>query len=133
MPVIADRLAAVHQVFRDYVPGLPCPKAVLTTGGTGSTADDPERTGIRMQFDNMPDVVAWALRFDAPVMFSDRSMFVNVTTIIDAYGARMLAWVHLTHAEAYHLLQNWGYQLTRAGVSIPAAHADALSRTLVAA
>jgi hypothetical protein len=116
---LGDRAGAVDTLLREY-PDLPQPRTV-------DLRDDTFTVGVRAQLADVAQVVAWALRFDAPVTVTEKSTYVAVATVISVYGVDITAWTTLRHTEAFHLLQRWGYDLTPEGVSIPAAHAYALS------
>ena len=124
MTVLNDRLWAADHVLRDFS-GLPQPCSV-------DVSDTLLTEAVKMQFTSVRDITEWAVRFDEPVTFSEKSNYVNVSCTINIHDVDIVAWVHLSHREAFHLTEDWqDFAMTSAGITIPASHAFALNAAAV--
>lgn len=122
MTSLVERTGAVDLLLREF-PDLPEPTTVdIRQHMYGDV-------GVKLQVVDVDNVVAWSLKFDVPITFTEKSMFVNVAATVIVFEVEMSVWTHLSHSDAFHLLQRWGYELTPHGVSIPAAHAYAQNST----
>lgn len=119
--LLADRAGAVHLLLVEFA-DLPRPSIVDIRGSANGV-------GVRMQLDDVPSVVAWAARFDTPVIFTEKLCYVDVAVVINIFDVSVKIWTHSTHVAAHRLLQAWGYDLAPGGVAVPAAHAQALAAT----
>lgn len=82
--------------------------------------------GIRMHFTALADVVGWAHVHGTAVTFTDKRMFIRVSTVFMAAGEAVMADAQLSPVDAYRLLQRWGYTFDSEEVQVTAEHAFAM-------
>lgn len=116
------RLLERAQAFRDVI----CDFGDLPTPHATEIREEGE-TGVRMQFLNLDDVIQWSIRFGTPIRFTEKSVFVKVTTTLLIEEVFVEVWAQLSPVDGYKMLQRWGYDLTSDGVEVPAAHAFSMS------
>lgn len=129
MSDLTDRVWATSQVLKDFCLAQTSPLPLPINIEVGCESE----LGVRLQLRNLNQLVAWAARFDQPITFTEKTSFVRVTTCITVCAVAMLPWVHLSHSQAFHLLRNWGYDLSPDEITIPAAHAYSLNISLAPA
>lgn len=124
LDVLPERAQAFRDVLADFAE-LPRPHSTEIRGdGT---------TGVRMHFLKLDEVIAWSVRFDTPLAFTEGTAAVKVATTILIDHVSVQAWTSMTHQEAFDLLQRGNQRLTREGpLFVSAAHAFSLSKLAAA-
>lgn len=124
MTVLAERAGAASLVLEEFA-DLPVPSIVDIRRGKPVV-------GVRFQLDTLDELIEWALKFGVAVRFTENFSYVHVGIEIAVFDVTMAAWSHLTHVDAFEVLNRWGYKLSPDGVVVPAAHAHAMQRRTIA-